>query len=126
MKLKTRKILGIIAAAAVIVIGCVIIFGKKPLDFHDKYEGADLMTDVVGLERKGTYSGYLTVHQHAGYPEQNVTIDITDVHNTKGVKLLESYEGESNVLYTDEKSEVSFTIHVPESGFYHLYIEYLL
>ncbi len=125
MKLKTRKILGIIAATTVIVIGCVIIFGKKTIDFHDKYEGADLMTDVVGLERKGTYSGYLTLHQDAGYPEQNVTIDITDVHNTKGVELLTSYEGESNVLYTDEKSEVSFTIHVPESGFYQIYMEYL-
>ena len=42
------------------------------------------------------------------------------------MEKMSSYEGESNVLMTEVGSSVSWSVDVPEAGFYNLYMEYLL
>ena len=62
MRKNRKKILAvfliIIAVAAV-----VLLLNRKGTEsFEEKYAGADLDTDVAGMERTGTYTGYLNEH----------------------------------------------------------------
>jgi len=124
---RNQRTIFIIAAIAVLVVLAVVVFGKKDLDFHDKYAGADLSVEVEGAERAGTYTKYLSAHNGAGEPAQNATVDIFDISNHSGDVTVESnYYGEAQAVYTDIGSEVTWNVNIPEAGFYNLYMEYVV
>lgn len=123
---KNGKKIGIgIAIAAAIVVVLLLVFNDKVEDFHDKYEGVDLYADVNGMERQGNYTGYLNEHADAVCPANDIEIDLFS-GTGEGMEKMSSYEGEDNVLYTEVGSTVTWNVQVPETGFYNLYMEYLL
>ena len=42
------------------------------------------------------------------------------------VEVYNDYEGAEKALFTDTNSKVTWEIDVPESGFYNLFMEYLI
>ncbi len=123
----SAKKLGVgLAVVVAIATTAVIMSQDKVTDFHEKYEGADLVSDVKGMERTGTYTGYIASHAGAAYPGKTVDIDLFDYTSAKDVEIYSSYEGVDKSLYTGADSTVTWKIDVPESGFYNLYAEYLI
>lgn len=125
MKNSVKK-LSLLAAIVVVIVAFVLVSNYfKVVDFHDKYEGYDLTTDVEGAEREGTYSLYLLSHPDAGHPSRNVEIDVTDYSEGEDVTVEQAEGAEGEVLYTGSNSVVTWNVDVPEAGWYHLYLEYL-
>ena len=76
MKKNVRNaIIAIVAVAAIVVI-CIILSHRKVEDFHNKYEGVNLEEDVAGAERTGTYTQYISSHEDAALPEQDIEVDL--------------------------------------------------
>lgn len=126
MKGSVKKVLvtvGVIGAVAVIA-GLMSL--RDVEDFHEKYEGYDLTTDVEGMEREGTYTGYLNAHADAAYSTQSVEVDLFDYAAEGDVEVYKNYEGVDKALYTGTSSVVTWKVNVPESGYYNLYMEYLI
>lgn len=126
MKSSVKK--GIIAAVVVVaVIAVVVLMSLRGIeDFHDKYDGVDLSVDVAGMERSGTYTGYLRDHADAAYAVQGFDVDLLDYTAEGDVQVVTDYEGVSQALYTETGSMVSWKVNVPETGFYNIYMEYLI
>ena len=126
MKGSVKKVgAGVVVVAAIAGIAFALSQNEVE-DFHEKYAGYDLTSDVAGMERAGTYTGYLLQHADAKYPDTSVDVDLFDYLSGGGVTEYTSYEGESNVLYTDMDSTVTWKVNVPEAGFYNLHMEYLI
>ncbi|MCM1191961.1 MAG: extracellular solute-binding protein [Butyrivibrio sp.] len=128
MKSSVKKAMIAAAVVAAIVLVAVLMSLRGVEDFHDKYAGVDLNTDVEGMEREGTYSGYLNAHAGAVYATQNIEVDLFD-YTASGdgeVKKVTDYEGVPEALYTDTGSFVSWEVDVPETGYYNVYMEYLI
>ena len=122
-----KKGLAIGAVAVLAIVGIAALFLTKRVEnFRDKYEGVDLTQDVEGMERTGGYTGYLLEHEGVKDSEKDIDIDLSAYEAEGDVKFEASYEGESNVLYTDLNSKVTFKVNAPEEGFYNLYLEYYL
>ncbi len=126
MKSSVKKI--IVAAAVVGAIAgvCGLMSLRETEDFHDKYAGEDLTTDVEGMEREGTYTGYLNAHEGASCPAQSVELDLFAYEADGDVHVEENYQGVEKALYTETGSLVTWTVDVPETGFYNIYMEYLI
>lgn len=95
-------------------------------DFHEKYAGTDLTRDVEGMERVGTYTGYLNEHADAQDMTCEAEIDLFDYVSSGKVEVYTNYEGTDKALFTDTDSSVSFHVQVPQTGYYNLYMEYLI
>ncbi|MCR4850197.1 MAG: extracellular solute-binding protein [Lachnospiraceae bacterium] len=124
-----KKLLIVLSFVAAIVVICVLLSLRDVDNFQDKYAGTDLTTDVSGLERTGTYEGYLREHAGASEPTADVDIDVFDYSAEGEVSVENDYAGESGsykALYTATDSVVTFKVNVPEAGFYNLYVEYLI
>ncbi len=123
---KNKKII-IAAVIVVVAVMIVILFSLRGVEnFYDKYAGVDLTVDVEGMERAGTYTGYLNSHTDAAYPAQNIDVDLFDYDATGEVEVYNDYEGVEEALYTGTGSLVTWKINVPETGFYNLSAEYLI
>lgn len=116
--------------AVVIVAACVLLLVllsmRKVEDFHEKYAGVDLNQDVEGMERAGTYAGYMNSHADAALAKEDVDIDIFNYTSTGDVSVYENFEGVDKALFTEVDSAVAFNVNVPETGFYNLFLEYYL
>ncbi len=126
MKSRMKKPLIAVAVIAVLVLVLVLLSMRKVEDFHDKYAGTDLTKDVAGMEREGTYTGYINSHADAKLAAEDVEIDIFDYTATGDVSVYENFEGVDKALFTEVDSTVAFKVNVPESGFYNLFLEYYL
>ena len=121
-----KKIIIVIAVIAVIALIAFLMSLRGVEDFHEKYAGADLSTDVEGMQREGTYTGYLNDHAGAAHPAQGVEVDLYDYEAEGGVEVYNDYEGEAKALFTDTNSKVTWKVNVPEAGFYNISMQYLL
>ena len=103
--------------AVVIVAACVLLLVllsmRKVEDFHEKYAGVDLNQDVEGMERAGTYAGYMNSHADAALAKEDVDIDIFNYSSTGDVSVYENYEGVDKALFTEVDSTVAFDVNVP-------------
>ena len=126
MKRSGRGIIIALAAVAAIVLVVVLITMRPADSFRDKYEGVDLTRDVEGMERTGTYSGYLADHESASPAEEEVEIALFDYESKGEVSEEKDYEGEKKVLLTQTGSRVSWKVDIPAEGLYQLYMEYLI
>ena len=122
-----KKILIVLGVLAAIVCLCLVLTRREKKDFHEKYAGVDLTTEVEGMERVGAYTGYLNAHQDAKKPSEDITVDVMnyestgDVHVEKGVT-----DDNKDALFTETGSSVTWKVNVPQEGLYQLYIEYML
>lgn len=126
MRKNIKKILIAIAVMIVIAIIAFILSLQGAEDFHEKYAGTDLTRDVEGMERVGTYTGYLNEHADAHDMTCEAEIDLFDYASSGKVEVYTNYEGTDKALFTDTDSSVSFHVQVPQTGYYNLYMEYLI
>ena len=126
MRNNIKKILIVIAVMIVIAIIAFILSLQGAEDFHEKYAGTDLTRDVEGMERVGTYTGYLNEHADAHDMTCEAEIDLFDYASSGKVEVYTNYEGTDKALFTDTDSSVSFHVQVPQTGYYNLYMEYLI
>ncbi len=110
--------------AAILVIFFVAKSLKGVENFHDKYDGVDLSVDVEGAVREGTYTRYINSHQGVARPDQSVEISLPDYLAGEDVEVYDSYEGREDVLYTGDRSTVTWEVDVPAEGLYNVYLEY--
>ncbi len=115
-----------IGVVAVIAIIAVLWSMRGVEDFHEKYAGEDLTRDVEGMERTGTYTGYLNDHADAADMTQEAVVDLFSYTSDGDVEVYEDYEGAAKALYTGTNSEVTFEVEIPQTGYYNLYMEYLI
>ena len=111
--------IGLACLAAAIVL--IVLLGGGSQDFHQKYEGVDLSTDITGLERSDTYANYLLRHQDAADAAEPVEVD---VFAYEGDAEQTERDGRACVL-TPDGSTVTWKADVPVAGFYTIQIEYL-
>lgn len=126
MRKNIKKILIVIAVMIVIAIIAFFLSLQGAEDFHEKYAGTDLTRDVEGMERVGTYTGYLNEHADAQDMTCEAEIDLFDYASSGKVEVYTNYEGTDKALFTDTDSSVSFHVQVPQTGYYNLYMEYLI
>ena len=124
MKKKKIAVLSII----IIVIAAIVIYAvcKKDVDdYHEKYEGYDLTSDVEGVSRENTYTEYLSQHESDALATQDIDLDVCDYTQGEDVKIMTDYEGEKEVLYTGDDSSVTWEVNVEKAGLYNVFLEYL-
>ena len=117
MSRKWRNILIGIAAAALAITGLVLL-SRGPADFREKYEGADLSTDVTGIGRSNTYGAYLAEHEGDPAVTKEVAVELS------------AFEGEGGSpcddgVMTSDKSELTWKVDVPQAGLYNIRLDYL-
>ncbi len=122
--LKTLTI--VLSVIAAIVVLCVLLSMRKVKNYSDKYEGYDLGKDVVGLERTGTYKGYLKNHSDAKEPQKTIDVDLYSYEGDGNISVYTNFHDEPKCLFTDTESVITYTVNVPEAGFYNVYMEYLV
>ena len=122
--LKTLTI--VLSFVAAIVVLCVLLSMRGVKNYSDKYEGYDLDKNVVGLERTGTYKGYLEAHADAKEPQKTIDVDLYSYEADGKVSVYTNYFNEPKCLFTETESVVTYKINVPEAGFYNIYMEYLV
>lgn len=126
MKSSVKKVIVTACVVAVIAVIAILLSMRGVEDFHEKYAGTDLSVDVAGMEREGTYTGYLNDHANAADASDSADVDLFTYTSTGDVEVKENYEGIEKALFTGTGSLVTWEVEVPESGYYNLYIEYLL
>ena len=84
MRNGTKKLIGTIVFCGAFAGVCALLNLRGKEDYSEKYAGYDLTSDVTGLEREGTYTGYLHEHEGATYPGKTVDIDIFDYTSEGG------------------------------------------
>ena len=126
MKDSVKKLLIFVGVIAAFVVLCLLLNLRGTKDFHEKYEGANLDIDITGAQRTGTYSGYLRDHASASTPKDDVVVSLYDYSAEGKVEVVSNYSGESQALLTEADSVVTWKVNVPQSGFYNVYLEYLL
>ncbi len=120
-----KKIIITVIVFAVFALICVLLSMRDVENFSDKYAGADLNSDVAGMERTGTYSGYLNEHADAISPaDTQIDIDIFDYQAEGDVSVNTDYTDKA--LFTGADSKVTFKVNVPQAGLYTLHTEYLI
>lgn len=127
MRRSRKKLLITAAVVAVIAVLCVVMSTRPVQNYEEKYAGVDLDQDIAGVERQGTYSKYLSAHANAAYPQTSVEVDLYKYTVDEGeASVVNDFYGESQALTTESDSKVTFTVDVPETGFYNVYLEYLI
>nr|MCR5686183.1 ABC transporter substrate-binding protein [Lachnospiraceae bacterium] len=121
-----KKVLIFVGVIAVFVVVCVLLSLRPVETFYEKYSGADLNREVAGMERTGTYQGYLREHSDAAYADNTVDVDITGVTGNEGVELKQAFEGADAAVLTQLDSEATWTVDVPKAGLYNIYLEYMI
>lgn len=116
----------VVVVVVAIVAAAVIGWQNDGADYSHKYEGIDLEADVGQISRDGTYSDYLLKYQNAAVPEATVNIDLLAYETGTGVEIVQDPVDPSggNVLLTQEVSEVTWNVQIPEEGLYRIVFEY--
>ncbi len=122
---KRKKVI-LILVIVIALIAAFIVYRKlnQVDDYHDKYAGYDLDSDVQGVSRDSTYAKYLQKYGDAGKPANSVEVGLFDFTDGEGVRVEKDYEGEPKVIYMEDDSRATWQVEIPQSGLYNMYIEY--
>ena len=115
----------LIGLAAILVL--VAVFSLIPdKDFSEKYEGFDLSSNVGVTSSTKTYSEYLADFKDAKNPSVTVDVDIFNFDKSKsyGTRIEKDYHGK-DVVFTEDRSSVTWSVDVKEAGFYNISMEYI-
>ena len=109
--------------SAALLIAVVLLFGGRREEyFSAKYAGVDLGGASSG--RTNTYSRYAERYAHVPAAVRDIPIDIFSWTDAAGVTIIENFEGEKQVLRTEEESFVEYTVNIEQTGMYNVYLEY--
>ncbi len=119
MSRKWRNILVGVLLVALVVVG-VWLLGRGPDNFRDKYEGADLSTDVTGIGRSNTYGAYVARYADLPPVKKGTEVSID----------LPAFEGEGGRvcdegILTEDGSDLTWKVTVPQAGLYNIRLDYL-
>ena len=93
-------------------------------DFSEKYQDEDLSRIVIGIGRQNTYAMYLQRFQETPDALESISISLGDYVQAQGVEAQTDEEGQP-VLLTQEGSDITWAVEVPQEGMYRLSLEYL-
>ena len=117
MSRKWRNILiGVLVAA--LVIGGLWFLNRSPNSFRDKYEGANLSTDVTGIGRSNTYTAYLAQYAELPAVTESVEVDLAAFEGKGGEVCADG-------VLTDDESDLTWKVNVPKAGLYNIRLDYL-
>ena len=74
MRKKWRILVGILVV--VIVVVAITMLNGDVQNYHHKYEGKDLSTDVTGIGRDDTYEVYLKRHEAVAAGKETIDVDV--------------------------------------------------
>ncbi len=117
MTRKWRNILIGVLAVALVVVGITLLSRGKD-NFRDKYENADLSTDVSGIGRSNTYAAYAARYADLPGTKEAVAVDLTAFAGTGGAVT-------AGGVATSDESELTWKVNVPQAGLYNIRLEYL-
>ncbi len=120
MRKKWRILVGILVV--VILVAAIVLLNGDPQNYHDKYDGKDLSTDVSGIGRDDTYDVYLRAHQDVAAGTETIVVDVAAF---EGDGLLQQDEAGNPQVYTADGEYTSWMVEVPEEGMYAIQVEYL-
>ncbi len=115
-----RILLGILVVAIVVV--AISLLNKDVEDFHEKYDGVDLTTDVSGIGRDDTYAAYLQAHKDVAPGAQAISVA---VETFEGDGELQSDADGAPQVYTGDGAYTTWKVEVPADGLYAVELEYL-
>src|SRR5574344_370765 len=109
MKKIFKNLLVVVAVLAIFVV--VVKLSSHKSDYHKKYDGYDLTSDIGDVERKNTYRSYLSQFADASFPSESVAIDVTafDKDASSGVSIEENYKGTPRSVRTEDGSTVTWS-----------------
>ena len=115
----------LIAIVVIILIFAIPSFFPEK-DFRSKYENYDLSTNVGTSYTTKTYKEYLEENSSAKSVSSRVAVNVLDydASESTGVRVEKNYKGK-DVVFTEEDSSVTWTVDVPEAGFYNIKMEYI-
>ncbi len=121
---KTLRNVLIVLGAFILFFVCTRLVPEKKLSV--KYDGFDLSTSQGAVSAGKTYSEYQAEHNNARTPQITVPVNVLqyDVEQSTGTSIVSNYQGKDVVL-TDDRSYVVWTVDVPQAGFYNLSMEYI-
>ncbi|MDR0442505.1 MAG: extracellular solute-binding protein [Treponema sp.] len=124
MNLRIGRINIAAVIAAVLVVGALVFLftRKSDADFSAKYAGFDLSGASSG--RTNIYSRYMERYADVPNGERDIPFDIFSWTRADGVSVVENFEDEDRVLYTEEKSFLEYRVNLEKEGLYNFYIEY--
>lgn len=122
LKKLIKRLVALLLVAG-IAVGFLLWKNSGVSDYSDKYQGADLSADVGDISRENTYSDYLSAHADGDCPDAEIAVDLVNPIEAEGIGLC-SYQGQDNVLMTDEKSSVTYAVTVEQAGWYCLSFDY--
>jgi len=111
--------------AGVVIIFAALIFiaaGRQEADFSEKYAGYDLSGASTG--RANIYIRYMERHEDAPIGLRDIPINLFTWSSAQGVSIMENFEGEEQVLRTEEYGFVEYTVNVETAGLYYIHMEY--
>ena len=120
MRKKWRILVGILVV--VILVVAIVLLNGDPQNYHDKYDGKDLSTDVSGIGRDDTYDVYLKAHEGVAAGTETIVVDVAAF---EGDGVLQQDESGNPQVYTADGEYTSWTIDVPAEGMYAIQVEYL-
>lgn len=121
-----KKKLIITLAVIVVLVGVIVLISLLPEDnYADKYADTDLDTDVIGIEREGTYAQYVESHAGVAKPSNSVQVDVSAFTSEGDVESNVNYEGVKAVEGKDG-STLTWTVNVPQEGFYNIEVDYYI
>ena len=110
MKKKLGTLIGLICVVGVIAL--IVVLGRGPQSFREKYEGIDLSSDISGIGRSDTYNAYLQQHADAPRATEPVAVDVS------------AFEGDGEMrgddLFTPDSGVTTWTVTVPQAGLYNI------
>ena len=120
MRKKWRILVGILVVMIVVV--AVVLLNGDVEDYHHKYEGKDLSTDVTGIGRDDTYDVYLKRHESVAAGTEIIDVDVAAFEGDG--ELQQDASGNPQV-YTADGQYTTWTVNVPAEGMYTVQVEYL-
>ncbi|MBQ8136708.1 MAG: extracellular solute-binding protein, partial [Clostridia bacterium] len=119
--LKKFRGLGIFLLCVAVVVLLVVVLGGGSQDYHVKYEGADLKSDVSGIGRSDTYDGYLLACASVPLATEPVSVNVSVFEGDGEMKT--GTDGVPGVL-TPDGSYVTWRVNVPAEGMYTVLLDY--
>lgn len=136
-------------ALVVLLLGLWFYFSNSDESYAEKYEGFDLSVTTENIGRDNTYELYLEAHADKANATTDAAVDLSGVAQSEGVafhsrmgvteagELLDeaglaaadtagaSYTLVENAVITQSGSSATWSVTVPESGFYNVELTYL-
>lgn len=125
----SKRVLIIVALVVLAALAVGAVLGWQNAgenDYSHKYEGVDLNADVGEITRDDTYSEYLLQHANAALPEKTVQIDALSYTQATGAQVIADPvdPAGTDVLLSEEKSEITWTFAVEQEGMYRIAFAY--